>query len=167
MKAGDNFNIESNSAQDLAISVMGMDQAFKQHIGQYQNYEVVNVASNGDVEFKVTYSRVKMSSDNPQAPMEFDSDNMGDGEVPMQAKGLASLVGQSFNVVMSNKGEVHEISGMDQILENMLKQYEDGPPEVMAQMEASLKGQFGDNAVKSQMQQMTGFYDSKKKTQSG
>ena len=168
MKTGDTFQIETNSDQDLKVSVMGMDQNFQQEIGQVQTYEVTNVSGKGEVEFKITYDQVQMKSNNPQAPVEFDSgDNLEASEVPMAAKGMATLPGQSYSIRMSSKGEVLEVNGMDNVLDNMMAAYSDMGSEVVEQMGASMRMQFGDEAVKSQLQQLTGFYDEKKKTKVG
>ena len=87
---------------------------------------------------------------------EYDSRDTA-ADVPPTAQGFAGLVGQSFMMTMTPKGGVTEISGMDEMIDNMIDQMEvPGLPK--EQLRTQLKTQLGNESMKGNMAQMVAAY---------
>lgn len=86
--------------------------------------------------------------------MEYEYDSEKDKEAPKepQVATMAKLVGQSFTMKISPKGQVSEVKGFEKIMDLLMKDLEDQPQAEM--MRAAMKQMFSDDAMKSTFQQM-------------
>jgi hypothetical protein len=109
------------------------------------------VDGEGAATLKVKYEAVAAKG---SGFVEYEYDSEKDKEAPAnpQVATIAKLVGQSFQVKMTPKGKVTEVSGFDKIMEILVKDLQDGPQGEM--VKAMMKQSFSDEAMKSNFQQM-------------
>jgi uncharacterized protein DUF6263 len=151
---------------DLKISA-GPTPNQTQQSTQELRYEVESVGADGIATVKVTTNLPNM---------DMMSGAMG-GMAP-GANPLADIGEIALSVQLGPDGKVHSVSGMDPVVEKAIaamkeavkEQLKDLPPEAMAAMgggsldgmidkiAGGVKGQMGDEAMKSQLQNLTDFY---------
>lgn|GEM_PF-3256682 len=158
LEEGEKFQYQTVIDQDILTAVMGMEQMLDQKITMVYEYEVNKVHGNGDMDLDITYTRVAISQSGDMLNKSFDSDVDDIENVDESLIGYAGLVGKSFQMRMTPLGEVAEIKGVDEIYEDIFEQVKSGQKE---QMLASIKSQYGDEALQEQMGVATGFYTKK------
>ena len=156
LKAGDSYRLYNLIDQDINQVVMGQEQAVKQKIGMGYRYDVLS-ADDGVYRVKVTYYRIYFEQSGPMGDILYDSENPPE-TLPMQAKGFAGLQGQSLTLTFNDRGLVQDVAGVDEMLANVMKQFEEIDPAMKAQVEQGLRQQFGAEAIKSQMETMFAIY---------
>ncbi|WP_457652587.1 DUF6263 family protein [Rhodocaloribacter sp.] len=156
LKEGDSYRLYNLIDQDINQVVMGQEQAVKQQIGMGYRYDVLGV-DEGVYQVKMTYYRVYFKQSGPMGDILYDSENPPE-TVPMQAKGFAGLLGQSLTLTFDEMGHVQDVAGADEMLANVMKQFEEVDPAMKAQMEQGMRRQFGAEAIKSQMGTMFAIY---------
>lgn len=160
LKKNDHFTIRYFARQDISQVLMETEQNINQTIGMYYTYDVLE-ADAKSYDIKVTYSRVVFNQEGITGSTRFDSDSVV-GDIPLAAKGFAALTGQSFYMTVTPMGEVKEIRGIDQILDNMLMVFENLEPETRNSLSNSLKNQYGDENTQATMQNLMAIYPKKK-----
>ncbi|MEC7724285.1 MAG: hypothetical protein VYD05_02145, partial [Planctomycetota bacterium] len=94
--------------QDMTMTMnMGAeDMVTKMNMSMFQTYTVKAVKGDkAEIEQKVT--RVKALMDNPMAQIDYDSAK--EGSDPDMLEGLADLVGQTFMLTLSDRGEFTDL----------------------------------------------------------
>ena len=145
--------------QMIKMSVGGFDQSFSQKIGIGAREEVKDVAADGNMTIAITYEWVSMKSDHPQAPMDYDS-RTNQGQAPLAAAGMAGLVGQGFEMVLTPRGRVAELRGVEEMVDRMLADSK-LPPEVLPFVKDAMKAQFGADAMKANIESTSAVYPDK------
>ncbi|WP_456427442.1 DUF6263 family protein [Rhodocaloribacter sp.] len=156
LKEGDSYRLYNLIDQDINQVVMGQEQAVKQQIGMGYQYDVLS-AGEGVYRVKATYYRVYFKQSGPMGEILYDSENPPE-TLPMQAKGLAGLLGQSLTLTFDEMGHVQDVEGVDEMLADIMKQFEGVDPAMKAQMEQGMRRQFGVDAIKSQMETTFAIY---------
>ncbi len=131
-----------------------------QTIGFGYRMTVISVDDKGNAETKMTYRSVLWKQNRgQQGSSEYDSAHPP-ATVPDEAKGFAALIDQSVNITFAPDGQVLKTSGVDEMLKKMVAKL--GLAATAAtDMEQSLKAQFGDDAMRETMEQMTRIYPEK------
>ncbi|MEZ4774650.1 MAG: DUF6263 family protein [Bacteroidia bacterium] len=160
LEKNDHFTISYFAHQDISQVLMETEQNINQTIGMYYTYDVLE-ADAKSYEIKVTYSRVIFNQDGVTGSTRFDSDSIVE-TVPPAAKGFAALAGQSFFMTITPMGEVTEVKGIDQMLDNMLVSFEGLDTETRQSLSTSLKNQYGDENTRATMQNLMAIYPRKK-----
>ena len=156
LKEGDSYRLYNLIDQDINQVVMGQEQAVKQQIGMGYQYDVLS-ADEGVYRVKMTYYRIYFKQSGPMGEILYDSESPPE-TLPMQAKGFAGLLGQSLTLTFNERGIVTDVVGVDEMLANIMKQFEEVDPAMKAQMEQGMQRQFGAEAIKSQMETMFAIY---------
>ncbi len=156
LKEGDSYRLYNLIDQDINQVVMGQEQAVKQQIGMGYQYDVLS-ADEGVYQVKMTYYRIYFKQSGPMGDILYDSESPPE-TLPMQAKGFAGLMGQSLTLTFNERGIVTEVVGVDEMLANIMKEFEEIDPAMKAQMEQGMQRQFGAEAIKSQMETMFAIY---------
>jgi hypothetical protein len=89
--------------------------------------------------------------------VEFDSSKPS-GEVPQAARGFAALAGQQFTFVLTRDGKVTEVRGVQEMLDAVVSKLDLPPGPTRDAMAKMMKEQFGETAMKEQMQNLFAFY---------
>lgn len=140
---------------DQQITVAGQKQP--QSIGFGFTHHVKEVRDDGTAVVQITYDSVQFKQQGPTGSIEYDSANPP-ANLPAMAKGFAALVGQGFTMEVTPTGKVTKIEGAGEMISNMLKQMDMPMPSARATLEEKMKEQFGDDALREMMEQMTAIY---------
>jgi len=126
-----------------------------------QTFKVSEVDPEGAMTLWVRYDSVyhKVTTENPTSTltMEFDSENPPDPLPPM-AVGYAALVNKTFEVKVSSRGTVLQVTGVQEMLSSILDQLKVTDPEARQEALAQLKSRFGAQAIQETMQSLFPVY---------
>ncbi len=162
LEKGDKFYVLTLTEQDITQTMMGQEIKIGQTIEMGYNYDVVDVLSNGNYKIKSTYTKIGYKQDSQYGSIDYDSDN-ADAEASGQAKAFAALKGLSFSFTCDEKGNVTEVEGTEDMLNAVIASYGDELTEAKKEeVRKSLKGQFGDEAMKSTLSNVMNIYPEKK-----
>lgn len=160
LKEGETYLLKQTTEQVVNISVMGMKQEVKQRNAFEYSYLVEKVAD-GVQTIKVTYQAIESSREAAQGSTSYNSrtDTAPDG---VESKYMAALIGESFWLTMDESGEVLSVKGTEDLLDKGISQIDGVDETTMATLKGQLKRQFGDEAMKSNMGQISAIFPSKK-----
>lgn len=158
IKPGSVYKYRVTTKQQISQTIQGkvvdMDQII---IMEYQ-YDVKEINDQGNTIIEIVYDKVGYMQDGPLGKIEYRSWE-DTADIPMIARGFASLVGQEFLVEISSQGGVVDVRGTDKVIMKMLEDLD--LPAVGAmreEMEKNMRNQFGDDAFKENMKSMFYFY---------
>lgn len=162
LKKGDKFYVLMDTEQDITQSMMGQEIEMDQAIKMGYDYDVVDILDNGDYKIQVTYRKIVYKQESQYASVNYDSDDEN-AELTPQTQGFAALKDQSFNFTCDNKGNVKDVGGVDELMSDMVESMgESLSDEQKAMVKETLKGQFGDQAMKSNLANTMNIYPDKK-----
>ena len=103
----------------ITQSIMGQEQIIDHEIGVGRKLDVLDVDADGNmqVECKYIWSRFKESG----AMGSVDYDSTHGPSVPGGAEGFAALLGQSYTIRLSPKGEVLDVNGIEDLAKAVRK----------------------------------------------
>ncbi len=160
LEDGKSYQLQQTSEQKINISVMGMSQDINQTMVFGYTYLVEKI-ENGIHTIKVTYDFIESARDGAQGSFSYNSKEDTEPENP-EAQYMAALIGESFHMKMDQMGNVLEVSGTDALLEKGLSKMEGLDEATQKAVKAQLKNQFGDEATKSSVGQLSAFFPKKK-----
>ena len=147
-----NMNMDMQMMGKQVNTVGNVDFAFKM--------QVENVDAEHNYHFTSSYDAIRFKMNAMGMDMGYDSKNVGDtvGENMMSGmlrKVFGSMVGKSFHMIMTPKGEVLKVEGLKDLVESM-----ESSINISEQMRASMKKQmeqsFNEDQIKQSFAQ--GFY---------
>ncbi len=121
-------------------------------------YDVTDRASDaGGTWVAMTYEGIKYKMDGPMGLTDYDSANPP-AEVPMMAKGMAALVGQSLQIEFLPSGEVGEIEGVAVMMDKMIDAFDlpEGPAK--ENMKTTMEMQFNEEMIEQMVAATAGMY---------
>ncbi|MCK4330156.1 hypothetical protein KAX02_09965 [candidate division WOR-3 bacterium] len=157
LQAGESYNLRMVVEQKISQTIQEQTQDILQTIGTGYTFDVEDVDFNGSITVKVTYHSILFKQDGPMGKFEYDSSNPPVA-IPPMAMGFNALVGQSFTMIISPEGNVKDIYGVDEMLSNMIEQLDLPDFPMMDDLMKNLKGQFGDEALKENMEKMMAVF---------
>jgi len=160
LEAGKSYGVKMTADQTVTQTLAGQTQTINQTIGMAYTYDVQSVGSDGTMLVKVTYDWVLYTQDGPMGKVSYDSANPP-ATIPEAALGYAALVGKGFSAKMTPTGDITDVQGVDEMIAQMLDTL--GVPEgsARAELEASLRSQFGGEALKESFEKAAFFYPDK------
>jgi hypothetical protein len=157
---GKTYRMRMATEQKITQTMEGRTMVMPQTIGFGLTQAVKEVREDGTAVVQVTYDSVKFKQEGPMGAMDYDSANPP-ATVPPMARGFAALVGQGFSMDMTPEGRVVRVEGADQLLARITENIEIPMPAMRSTIEAQMKQQFGDQALKEMMEQMMAIYPEK------
>lgn len=156
LKQGEKYGVKMTMDQNIIQDLGGQKQNIDQTIGFGFTFETLKVDPQGNMDVKVRYQSVQYKQKSPMGAVDYDSTKGQPATDPM-AKSFAGLVGQGFEMTMKPNGEVTDVRGVDEMMNAIIKALElpDGPMKEMVAKQ--LKEQFGTEALKQNMQNMSGI----------
>lgn len=156
-KKGQTFNMRMTADQKISQTIMGTKQDMDQRIVLGMRFDVKDVAADGVATVKTTYDRASLRQSGPMGTTEYDS-SKPDGNVPVAAQGFAALVGQGFVIKWAPDGQVKDVEGLDSMLRNVMRKIDVPSPQLRPIVEKQLKEQFGEKAMKENMQAASAIF---------
>jgi hypothetical protein len=134
----------SRTATPMGEMVQTQTVLFREHVAA--------VGDDGVARVRVTYESMHVVQDGPMGRQEFDSREPAAGDPGLALLGV--LTGRSFEMRLAPDGSVLDVSGLDDMMEDVLAAaLADAPPEVADQIRRTLEAMFSDESMKSMMQQ--------------
>lgn len=160
LEEGESYKLRVTIEQEIVRWIEGEEQEIIQTIGIGQTFDVKKVDADGTATIEVTFGPMAMKMEGPQGTFEYDSEDPPD-EVPLPGKALGAMVGQGFTMKITPEGRVTDLKGADKMFEAMLESLDlpEGP--IKDSIVESLKDQFGEEALKEMMENMTALLPDK------
>lgn len=152
---GSNWKAKQSSIMDINQQVMGMSNDMKMTMEAITAYSVDKVVD-GNFYLSFTYDAMIMKIESPMMNLSYDSSQPVDAQNPF-SNSLGSMIGEKFEVVMDSKGKVMSVNGFDRIMDKMMKSVA-GDNGAKDQVIASVKQQFGDDAIKGSIEMSTALF---------
>ncbi len=152
LQEGQVLGLRTTAKQVISETVMGMTIMMTQTIGMGYSYDVQEVdAARGTTWVKVTYDWVLYKIQSEFVTIEYDSDNPPD-PMPAEAQVFEALVGANFRMNVDRFGRILETEGVDDMVQTMLDNMGLPAGPTRDQAEQQLAEQYGDEAMKGQME---------------
>ena len=142
-KKGDvqKLNIESFSVIEETMSGMSMVLTQEATIGY--TYEVKDITKDGNFLISVVYRMFKTkTSSSMSAATSYDSENPGDSQSP-ESGIYKALLGKGFTMEMAQNGKIIKMTGISEMMSNMVKGMGALDEATQSQMLSTLSTQFG------------------------
>lgn len=157
LEAGSSYLCVMELNKNVVQTEGGRDQTLKHELLMSWRYDVIGTNDNGDINIKLTYTRIKVKQDFGFQSSEYDSDSPPDYVEPAM-RGHGAVVGSELGVVISRKGQIIELQGVDAMLDKMIEDLDLPDSPAKNQMIASMRSQFGEDDLRQTLEQITGFY---------
>lgn len=155
LKKGDKYNLHELIEQKGNINVQGQNIDLNQVMDMNFAMEVKDVDKDKNVTMDYKYDSIKVSAESNGSKNEYDS-KKPDSANPMSAL-YGSVIGKGFTVKLSNKGQVLEVKGTNELLNSIVDKIS-ASAEEKNQIKNSLAQSFGDEAIKSMINQSMNYY---------
>ncbi|MBM78496.1 MAG: hypothetical protein CL846_08440 [Crocinitomicaceae bacterium] len=147
LNEGDEIRFEFTANQDINVA----GQQVQQIIGTGYTFEVLQKEGTSAIIKNIyDWMQYDISSD---PKMSYDSRK--GTQTGIIADMFNGMIGQSFTMKLSEKGEVTDVTGAENIFESMMKNID---PELRSQMEAFMEGRYDAESMKSSIEQMVNIY---------
>ncbi len=152
LQEGQVLGLRTTANQVVSETISGMSLVITQTIGMGYSYEVQEVdEARGTAWVKVTYDTVLYKAESSFMNIEYDSENPPETLSP-GTEGFAALVGASFRMNVDRFGRILETEGVDEMVQDILDKMNLPAGPLRDQMEEQLQGQYGDEAMRGQME---------------
>jgi hypothetical protein len=157
LEAGSSYICVMELSQNVAQTTGGYDQTLRQELLMSWRYDVIGSNENGDIDINLTYTRIKVEQDFGFQSSEYDSESPPDYIEPSM-RGYGAVVGSELGVRMGKKGRIIELRGVDTMLDKMIEDLDLPDSPAKNEMIAAMRSQFGEDALRQALEQITGFY---------
>jgi hypothetical protein len=158
LKPGTVYKYKVTTDQHIVQTIQGNVVDMDQQIIMEYRYDVQEINDQGNIVVGVVYEQIGYVQDGPLGHVEYRSweDNE---EIPMLARGFASLVDQGFIMEISPEGSIVDIKGTDKIIDRMIEDMDlSGMGGMVEEMRKNMQDQFGDAALRETMKSMFSIY---------
>ncbi len=154
-EAGKKYHLKKVIEQKVTRVIQGTEQTVQQMTKLGSNFNVQDVEQNGSAWIDYTYTESALKLKGPGVDVDFDSAKT-DKPVPLQAIGLALILGESFYVKMSPAGRVEKINGLESVLSSVRGKI----PNVRGkeQILESMKQQLDESRITSELESFFAIY---------
>lgn len=160
---GSKYEYQMEMIQKINQTIMGQKMDMDQTMAFTYNMDVIErTATETTIEFE--YKEVVYNLASSMINMKYDSKsnaepaNEMDG---MMAKIFGSLLNKKFSAVLALDGSVKSVSGMDAIIDDMMKAVGGGNDMMAQQLSKQMTQQFSDEAMKASFEQSFKIYPGK------
>jgi len=160
LQPGASYIYTMDMNQSNTQTVDGEEQKLEQQMLMVWDYNVLERKADGNMVVEIIYHRVKISQNYGHESTGYDSDNPPDYLDPSM-KGMASLPGSELTIGLRSNGDVLEIRGVEELLDKMIAALELPESPQRDAVIQNLRAQFGVDAIKQSIEQITSFYPDK------
>ena len=157
LEKGKTYFQDMEMVQTISQTVGGKETTTEQTMAVGSSFAVEEVDAAGAMKCRMTWERTRMLMKSPMMNVDYDSRNPPE-VVPLPAKGVASLVGKSFELEFRADGTVGKVAGLDRAFDEMLGAVDlpEGP--VKESFRENLRNQFGDEAIRDMLEKSMRIY---------
>jgi hypothetical protein len=135
-------------------------QSIEQTLGVGYTMSVEDADAAGVMTVATKYDSVRFRQKGPAGNVEYDSADPPK-QLPPSAKAFAALPGLGFKMILAPEGEVKSVEGIDEMLAEMLRRLDVADASARAATQKVLAEQFGEAAMKQNMQNLFALYPPK------
>jgi hypothetical protein len=136
--------------QRITQTVMGQEQVINQSMGNGMKLDVLDVDSQGNMRIRETFTWSASKQIGPMGVVEYDSSKQA--TPPAGAEAAAAMLGQSYTIKVSPKGDVLDVNGIDELREAVHKKL---PPGADVSLSANAVALYMDKKNVKEMTQAT------------
>jgi len=148
LEVGKTYEMKTVTEASILQNVMGHDMKIDMTVKGDMAYAVENKVDDL-YEVDVRYTKLTMEMKMPQMTMTFSSETP-DAKDPLSPM-LVQLTKSSFQVKLTEAGELKEVTGLDSLMNSLFDSLGDLPEAQKAQMKKQLSDSYGTEAFKSNM----------------
>ena len=156
---GQKYSYLFETEQDMKQTVMGQEIPTQVVMTMLMDMDI-NEKNNDETTLISTYNAIKMSIANPMMNVEYDSQRPKENPTEIEnmiAAIFSGLIGNSFSVNIDQTGSVKSVSGMDELIQGLLKVLPQDNP-AMQQMSGPFLQSFNSDAMKNMFEQSFKIY---------
>jgi hypothetical protein len=150
LEPGELYRVRFRTEQLITQSMQGQSFDTNQQIGYEYNYSVRSADAAGNTWVDVQYTWVHIEQETALGSMFYDSDNPP-AKIPAGAQAFSALVGSGFSMLITPRGKVLEVEGLEEMYAQMLQAIDFQDAAAEQQFRQTLEQQFGEEALKQQM----------------
>lgn len=159
---GATYEYRTEMIQKMKQDIMGQSMTMNNTmVMTYEMSILENSAS--EIKMDMVYSAILFDMSSTMMNMKYDSKNPNASSGPMDgmmAKIFGSMLNKKFQIVMQHDGTVKSVTGMQAIIDDMMKALGEGDM-MAAQMGQQMSQQFSDEAMKATFEQSFKIYPGK------
>lgn len=165
LQKGNSYTYGMKTHFDIDMEMMGKEMKTSADMDFGFNMKVDDVDANGNRLISSTYDAIRFKMSAMGMDMGYDSKNVGDTSKENVMQGMfrkifGSMVGKTFKMTMSPKGEITRVEGMKELTESMLNSM-DLPEAEKEQARKQMEQSFSEDQIKQSFGQGFGFYPDK------
>jgi FKBP-type peptidyl-prolyl cis-trans isomerase len=160
LKEGQAYTLRNISEQKITQTINGQPMNVLQVIGFDMRYDVLKVDEAGNMTTKTTFTGATFMMNGPMGNIEYDS-TQAEAKVPEPLKGIAAMLGQSFQVTMSPRGRVLDMQGAEAMLQSVMEKIDIPDKNMRAMMQDQMKAQFSAENLRKMTESGSAFYPEK------
>jgi hypothetical protein len=157
LEPGTSYKLTMEINQVSTMIIDSRKQVTDQKIIMEYDYDIKERNADGNMRISARYSRIKINSNMGPQRIDYDSDNPPDYYEPSTI-GFKAIIGSEVELKINADGEILEISGIDEIIDNILAEANLPETKYKARFEDDIRNQFGYDATKDAFEQITGFF---------
>lgn len=138
--------------QKMTQTFQGREMEMNQKMAMDFAFDVQKVGEAGDATIKVTFQRISAEMEGPMGEISYDSASPTEVDHPMM-KGFAAIAGESYTMVLSEKGEVKKVDGVKEMMSRIIDSLELPDGQAKEMMKKQFENMFGDQATAQMMGQ--------------
>jgi hypothetical protein len=147
LETGTTFTVNVDQSQEISQIIMGTPNTITTTNNSAERIEVLG-KTDGLYTIKVTTLTQKTEVQSPMMNMTMDSED------PTSDNGLyAAIKGSSYTFTMTERGEIMEVNGLEELMETVNSKVENNP-----QMQAQLAASFSEDIIRTGLRQRFSFY---------
>lgn len=155
VKKGDKYNVHEVVNQQSTMTINNQDTNSNQIMDMNFEMDVKDVDKDKNVTMGYKYDSIKISTEAAGRKVDYDS-KKPDSTNPLSSI-YGAVIGKGFTVKLSNKGQALDIKGVDDLLNSVVDKFP-GNDEQKKALKATLAQSFGDEAIKSMVNQSMNYY---------
>ena len=165
LEKGKSYEYTMKTHFDMDMEMMGKKMNTGGDMDFGFNMKVNDVDAQGNRMLSSTYDVIRFKMNAMGMDMGYDSKNVGDTTKENMMSGMfrkifAGMLGKTFKMTMSQKGEISKIEGLQEMVQSM-SDHLDIPENMKAQMQKQMQQSFSDDQIKQSFEQGFGFYPDK------
>ncbi|MEM6298637.1 MAG: DUF6263 family protein [Bacteroidota bacterium] len=154
LKKGETYSQAYTSKTMVTQNIYGTEQVIEMEIFANMDYRVKKVKKDR-YDLAVSYTNLKMKMGQPTGDLIFSSDGKRDDAA---SRLFASMIDKEFDVEMLRNGRIVTIENLDKLFDTMMESFDDIPDAQKEQLMASLKGAYGEEAFKGNIEMITAIF---------
>ncbi len=155
-EVGATYQVDTTMDQDMTQNFGGQPITISQHFEYGYTWHITEIDEDGNAHVEVTYNHIATSQSFGGQTLSYDSDT--DEAPPPQLTGMDLMLGRGFSMVISARGKVLSIDGLDEMYQDIVDA-SDVPEDQKDTFYQALEDSYGEAALSEQLSSLFVPYD--------